>query len=67
MIRPTKKLIEFIKTFESQVKLAEHLGISDETLSRLANKNYPAGAKIIEAFYKFNHWPINEAWEVTDE
>lgn len=67
MIKPSNKLLKWIDSFESQARLARALDIDEATLSRILSEKIPATHNIIEAFYKLNGWPINEAWEITDE
>jgi len=67
MIKPTKKLLEFLDQFENQSRLSVLIGIDPAILSKIINDKQGATIGIIESVYKFNHWPINEAWEIADE
>ena len=67
MVKPTKKLLEFLTQFENQSVLSELTGIDQAVISRLINEKQSATISLIESIYKFNHWPLGEAWEVVDD
>ena len=67
MIRPTKKLIEFIEFYDNQRRFCEWAEMDEATLSRLLKGDRGATARQMEKVCKQIGWKLDEAWEIVEQ